>query len=153
MKIQMTLNDLKGFSTKVAEYVKGALIEHDRSDDAMFRPGFYFCIDQKTGVALSMFSVSRLNVTPKNMFNQGVFGFVSTVRNASVKNSKPRLRLMTHGRFDIYYVSMKDAKYITTQIHKHGSLFASFAKTPTGEYNNMYEISRFIKANFGFKFQ
>lgn len=153
MKIQMTLNDLKGFSYHVATYEKGAVIEQLREDDAMFRPGFYFCIDQKTGVALAMFSVSRLNVTPKNMFSQGVFGFCATVRNAYSYNSKPRKRLNAHNKFDIYHVSMKDAKYLTTQVHKHGSLFSSFAKTPTGDYNNMYEISQFIKSNFGFKFQ
>ncbi|ANM46506.1 Ndd-like nucleoid disruption protein [Morganella phage vB_MmoM_MP1] len=148
----MNVRDIEGFGFHVASYVQGNLVIQNNDDSEMFRPGFYFCTCPKTGVVLAMYTVGRLIVTDKNKYGQGLLGLSSKIAHAEMYSSKPMQRLKAFKKFDFYYVSVEDIKYLTNQI-KFGSLRGKFSKTPTDIYNNMHELSRMIKHHFDFKFQ
>jgi hypothetical protein len=148
----MNVRDIKEFSSHVASYNNKNLIVQNTDDSELFRPGFYFCVCPKTGVVLAMYTFGRLYVTEQNKQGQGLLGLTSRVVRAETLNSKPLQRLKAFKKFDFYYVSVEDIKYLTNQI-KFGSLRGKFSKTPTDIYNNMNELSRMVKHHFNFKFQ
>lgn len=149
MKRQLQLSDLP--SVNEVLFYQAGTFTIKCSEEEMFRPGFYFCIDE-TG-SLALYTISRLHVTERNKSSQGLNQIIRRILNADYYKNSVMVRLKNTSRFAVYYVSVEDIKYLTNAINYKNTLRGAFLRTKTSKYNNMNELSRDIKRNFVFKYQ